>query len=404
MVIWPTSDASALLSELLVQLDEVLPRAAELRRELHRHPDLGGAEEATAERMRRALPRLRATPVAGTGFLVRIGPSKGPAVAVRAELDALPLVEETGVPWRSTNESMHACGHDIHMASVWALLQAARKLPELPVGLVGVFQPREECQPSGAKDVVDAEILRDHDVRAMIGAHVQPRVAPGVVSTGVGGVNAAADEFDIVVHGYPGHGAYPHVTVDPVPVLAAITLGLHELVNRTVDPVRPALITVGRINAGTTHNIIPATGSLHGIIRTMHEDDRQLLHLAIRRMAQYTASARGASAEVSIVIGDPVLSNDRRLVRAVNPLIDAAGLPLAHDVFRSVGADDFSHYSAVAPILMMFVGTGRGPSADGRHEVGLHHPQFLPGDESIHHLAMALAAGFVGGAHVAGAI
>ena len=392
-----------MLRELVVPFDDLLGRASELRRELHRFPDVGGEEGPTAERMRTALSRLRTIPVADTGFLVRVGPAKGPAIAIRAELDALPIAEGTGVPWASTNRHMHACGHDVHLAALWTLLQAARRMPELPTGLVGVFQPREESQPSGARDVVTSELLQEQDVRAVIGAHVQPRVPHGVVSTGSGGVNAAADEFDIVVHGYPGHGAYPHVTVDPIPILANIALGLHELVSRTIDPTRPSLITVGRIRAGTAHNIIPASGTLSGIIRTMHEDDRQQLHSAVRRLAQYTASARGGSAEVSIVTGDPVLWNDRRLVRAVNPLIEDAGLPVAHEPFRSVGADDFSHYGAIAPILMMFVGTGRGPSADGRHEVGLHHPEFLPGDESIRHVALALAAGYVGGTRLAAA-
>ncbi len=404
MVTWPAERAAALLADLVAALADQLPRAQELRRQLHRYPDLGGDEGPTADRMRAALPRMRATTVAETGFLVRVGPARGPAVAIRAELDALPLTEETGVPWAAANRRMHACGHDVHLAALWAVLQAATKVADLPAGLVGLFQPREECQPSGARDVVSSEALHDHEVAAVVGAHVQPRVPLGVVSTGSGGVNAAADEFDIVVHGYPGHGAYPHVTVDPIPILANIALGLHELVGRTIDPTRPALITVGKMRAGSSHNIIPAGGSLHGIIRTMHEDDRQQLHSAIRRLAQYTASARGGSAEVSIVSGDPVLANDRRLVRAVNPLIEATGLPLAHEPFRSLGADDFSHYAAVAPILMMFVGTGRGPSADGRHEVGLHHPSFLPDEESIRHVALSLAAGYVGGAHIAGAL
>jgi len=404
MVIWPTEQATELLADLLGQLDLTLAQAPALRRELHQYPDVCGREGPTAERMRRALGRMRTTKVADTGFLVRVGPEDGPAVAIRAELDALPVAEQTGVPWASTNGAMHACGHDVHLAAAWALLRAARRLPDLPLGLVGLFQPREECQPSGARDVVIAEVLQHQDVRAVIGAHVQPRVPHGVVSTGSGGVNAAADEFDIVVHGFAGHGAYPHVTVDPIPILANIALGLHELVSRLIDPTHPSLITVGRIQAGTSHNIIPATGSLHGIIRTMNEEDRQLLHSAVRRLAQYTASARGGAAEVTIVTGDPVLANDRRLVRAVNPLVEQAGLPLAGEAFRSVGADDFSHYASLAPILMMFVGTGRGPSPDGQHEVGLHHPEFLPGDESIRQVALALAAGYVGGAHVAGTL
>ncbi len=396
---WPSERATGLLGELVTHLDQQLPHARALRRELHRHPDLSGAERPTADRLRHALPNLRATRVADTGFLVRVGPP-GPAVAIRAELDALPLVERTGVEWTSTTDAMHACGHDVHLAALWALLQAARHVEDLPVGLVGLFQPREETQPSGAEDVVGSQLLTEHEVRAVVGGHVQPRVPSGVVSTGAGAVNAAADQFDIVVRGQPGHGAYPHVALDPVPILAAIVTGLQELVSRTIDPVHPAVITVGRIQAGTAHNIIAETGSLHGVIRTMHESDRTHLHAAIRRFAEHTAAARGATADVHIIVGDPVLNNDRRLVQFVDPLLAHLGLPVAHEPFRSCGADDFSHYSRIAPILMMFVGTG-GPSTGARHRVGLHHPTFLPAEESIRHLALALAAGYVGGVQLA---
>lgn len=401
---WPTPTATDLLAELTGHLTEVMPQALLLRRELHRHPNVGGGERPTAERLRKVMPGLRATRVADTGFLVRVGPDTGPSVGIRAEMDALPVVERTKIPWAATNDAMHACGHDVHMAAVWAVLQAARRIPDLPVGMLGVFQPREEVQPSGGEDVARSGLLERNELRAMVGVHVQPRVPSGVVSTGVGAVNAAADEFDIVVHGQPGHGAYPHVTIDPIPILATIVLGLQELIGRTVDPVRPALITVGEIRAGATHNIIPASGSLHGIIRTMHDDDQEHLHAAIQRLAEYTARARGARAEVQIITGDPVLNNDARLVQSVDPLLARTGMLVAHEPFRSLGADDFSHYSRLAPSLMAFVGTGYGPTTDGRHEIGLHHPEYLPDEDSVRRVAAAFAAGYVGGAHLAGAL
>ncbi|MEA5052008.1 MAG: M20/M25/M40 family metallo-hydrolase, partial [Propionicimonas sp.] len=192
---WPSPEAAVLLAKLTAGIDEVLPQALLLRRALHQHPDLGGAEQPTADRLRRAMPELAPTRIAGTGFLVRTGPDGGPSVGLRAELDALPVVEQTGVDWAASNGAMHACGHDVHLAAAWALQRAASRL-DLPAGLVSIFQPREEIQPSGGEDVVASGVLADHDVRAMIGVHVQPRVPAGVVSTGTGGVNAAADEFD----------------------------------------------------------------------------------------------------------------------------------------------------------------------------------------------------------------
>ena len=403
-VTWPTPAAASLLQDLSEQLHAVLPEAVALRQELHRTPDLGGFEGPTAARLRHALPGLPATPVASTGFVTRIGPD-GPSIGIRAELDALPIVEQTQVPWASTtHRAMHACGHDVHMAGAWALLQAALRLPELPAGLLGVFQPREEMQPSGGADIATSGLLEQHGLRAMIGVHVQPRLPLGVVSAGSGGVNAAADEFDIVIHGEPGHGAYPHIAIDPIPILATIVLGLQELIGRTIDPIRPALITVGEIRAGASHNVIPASGSLHGIIRTMHDEDQAHLHTAIRRLAEHTAQARGARAEVRIITGDPVLANDTRLAHLAEPLLAGAGLLPAFEPFRSLGADDFSHYSRLAPSLMIFVGAGQIATHGGRHEVGLHHPEFLPDDDAVAEVATAFAAGYVAGAHLIGAL
>ncbi len=396
---WLNPHLCSLLEQFIAGIDGHLAEAQALRRSIHADPYIGGFEQPTADLLRTAL-ELPTTPVAGTGFWTRLGPD-GPSVALRSELDALPITEDTGVDWASTNGAMHACGHDVHMAAVWAVLKAAEAI-ELPVGLVGIYQPREECQPSGAPDVLGTGLLADQDVRSVIGAHVQPRVPVGLVSSGVGGVNAAADAFDIVIRGHGGHGAYPHVTIDPVPILASIASGLYELVGRLIDPTHAALISIGRIEAGATHNIIPDSAMLQGIIRTMHESDRRLLHAEVRRFAEHTAAARGATAEVTLLRGDPVLANDPDLVKTLDPVLDAAGLRVAAEPFRSLGADDFSHFGQHVPIVMMFVGTGE--EADTRHDTGLHHARYLPGDDVVRTVAIALASGYLAGAHLADAI
>ncbi len=406
MLTWPDGDTSAILAALTQHLDSELPHALALRRELHRHPDLSGAERPTADRLRHALPTFAATRVADTGFMVRLGPP-GPAVMLRAELDALPLVEATGVDWAATGTVMHACGHDVHLAALWALLQAARKVT-LPVGMIGLFQPREEIQPSGAQSVVASGVLNESDIAAVVGSHVQPRVMHGVVSTGEGAVNAAADEFEITIYGQPGHGAYPHIAVDPVPILASIIAGMQELISRTIDPTHPAVITIGRVEAGTASNIIAARAHLSGVIRTMYEQDRTHLHTAIRTLAEYAAAARGTTADVTVTTGHPLLVNDRRLVQFADPLLDRLGIPVARDPFRSCGADDFSHYSEIAPTLMMFAGVGQDPAApvsqaaaNDRVQVGLHHPTFLPSSEAVGLVARSLLAGYLAGAQLA---
>lgn len=398
---WPTPAARRLLADLIAGIDALRPDASELRRELHANPRVSGDEADTAARMRRWLgdEALTAPAVAQHGFLHRVGPA-GPAVGVRAELDALPILEETGVPWASVNGAMHACGHDVHMAATWALLRAASRV-NLPAGLVGVFQPREEAQPCGARDVVRSSVLQDEGVVAMIGAHVQPRLVNGLVSTGVGGVNASADEFEVTIHGSGGHGAYPHVTVDPIAILGSVLSGLNQLTSRVIDPTHATVVTVGHVWAGSAANVIPTTAHLRGIVRATTQDDRERLHADIRRLVQHTASARGGDADVHITIGDPVLDNDRDLVRATDPMVDVSGMRLALEPFRSCGADDFSHYGDILPILMMFVGTGN-PTSDDRVDIGLHHSRFLPDEQTIRDVAVALAAAYVGSLRASG--
>ncbi|WP_051208262.1 M20 metallopeptidase family protein [Propionicicella superfundia] len=381
--------AAHLLAALSSAIDVHLPAAIALRRELHRIPELGGAEDETPLRLQAELSGLATETIAGTGFAARLGDG-GPAIALRTELDGLPITEETGVAWASHNGAMHACGHDIHMSAMVAVLRAAQTLP-LPAAVLGVFQPREEVNPPGAPDVVAEGVLTRHDVRAIVAAHVQPQVAKGVVSAEFGVVNAAADEFEVVVHGRGGHGAYPQATIDPIPTLASIVLGLQELVSRKIDPMHPTVVTVGAIRAGSAANVIPSRASLRGTVRTTDEADRATLHAEIRNVATHAAQSRGATAEVRIVEGEPVLRNDPALVRATRTALSEL-VPLATTPFRSCGSDDFAHFCDRVPSLMMFVGTGREP--DGPV---LHHARFLPPDETIAVTARALAAGFVGG-------
>lgn len=383
-----------LLRRLVSGIDEVIPDAVRLRRQLHMMPQVGGYEHETRGHLLDAMPWAEPRLETETGATVRVGPD-GPAVGLRAELDALPIVEETGVDWASTNGAMHACGHDVHMAATWALLAAGRGL-DLPCGMVGLLQPREECQPSGAREFVELGVVERNEITALVGAHVQPRVRLGVVSTGAGAVNAAYDEFTITVQGHSGHGAYPHVALDPVPVLSSIVLGLHELVSRTIDPMHPTVITVGTLAAGHSPNVIAPHATCSGTIRATSEADRLRIHEDIRRLAEYMALSRGAQADVAIVTGGPVLFNDPGLVRDTDALLGQLGTKVAAEPFRSCGSDDFSYYARRVPILMMFVGMGRDTS--DRFQVGLHHELFLPHDDAVRATAHALAAGWVAAA------
>ncbi|MBB1483799.1 amidohydrolase [Tessaracoccus sp. MC1865] len=381
----------SLLEELTAAVDGILPDAAALRRAIHAEPYVSGEEGPTRDRLVRAMGWLDWTPVAGTGAWARLGPA-GPAVGLRAELDALPVMEATGVEWESRRPGVaHACGHDVHMAALWAVTTAARSL-DLPVGLVPVLQPREEVTPPGAGDVVRSGLLDEQEIEAMIGVHLQPQVDRGVVSTGAGAVNAAYDSFEIVVRGRPGHGAYPHVAVDPISALATIIGELQSLPGRIINPTHPTVISVGQIAGGTAHNVIADQASCQGSIRTYSEADRALLHEAVARLASAIAESRGGQATTRFVRGGPALLNDPGLVKRIDPLLRGLGLTVAETPFRSCGSDDFAEYGREAASVMCFIGTGH---VDG---VGLHHGAFLPGREALQLAAHAFAAGYVAAA------
>ncbi|GAA3803743.1 amidohydrolase [Sphaerisporangium flaviroseum] len=339
--------------------------------------------------MVRALGTPPSEPIAGTGRLIRIGPADGPCVAVRAELDALPLVETTGVSWAAPAGKMHACGHDVHMAALTALCRAAATVP-LPVGLLAVLQPREESLPSGAYDIVRDPAFVGHDVRAVIGAHVQPALAEGTVAAAPGPVNAAVDDFLIRVTGHPGHAAYPHLVRDPILTLAQIIVSMQQIVSRRTDPTHAAVVSVGVLQSGTAPGVVPAEALARGTLRTLSESDRSALRVALTEVVVSTGTAYGCQAEIVFTSGEPALVNDDRLARVAGAHLENAGFSVDTHL-RSCGSDDFAFYSEVAPSLMMFVGV------DGQPGTGLHHPGFLPGDQAVGDTAKALLAGYLAG-------
>ena len=367
-----------------------LPDAERLRRELHARPSLSGHEAPTLDQLLDALPggagAERVT--AGTGAVLRIG-GPGPAVGVRAELDALPITETTGVPWAAGPGVMHACGHDVHMAALAALARALHEVGP-PVPMLAVLQPREEGNPSGALDVISSGLLQAHQVAAMAAAHVQPLLQAGEVACAPGVVNASADEFFVTMTGSPGHAAYPHVTRDPVLALAQFVVAVQQLVSRNTDPMQPAVVTVGMLAAGEASNAIPGTASARGTIRSVTAVHRDRLHERLREVATGIALAHGCAADVTIVRGEPVLDNDPGLAASAAALLTRLGATVTEPL-RTCGADDFSFYGGVAPSLMLFAGTGGQPGS------GLHTATFLPGNRAVADVADALLAGYLAG-------
>jgi amidohydrolase len=382
-----------LLRKLLDTLEEELPQAIELRERLHAIPEPSHGEHATARLVAEALGAGGVEHVAGTGLVARVGPP-GEAVVVRAELDALPIEEETGASFAATNGLMHACGHDVHMAALAALFRAAGRIEgSLPKPLVALFQPSEEAYPSGA-DLVVREGTLAKRTGAIVATHVHPEVPWGSVSVEAGPVNASSDNLRITVEGSGGHGAYPHRAHDPILALSHTVVALQSLVSRRLDPTHAAVFSVGWVRAGSAENVIPNAAEAGGTLRALYPGDREPLREMAREIVENTARAYGCSARVEVIEGEPATVNDPALAETARSLLSEAGFEPA-PAMRSCGSDDFGFYASVSPTLMLFVGLEGGPNTP---DVPLHHPRFLPPDEAVRTVASTQAVAFVAAA------
>jgi amidohydrolase len=367
-----------LLALLLRGIERELPRAVELRHRLHAQPELAHAEERTAAAVAAELPVASAT-VAATGRIATVGPAERPLVAVRAELDGLPLRERTGAPFSAAGGAMHACGHDVHMAALVALTRAAHALDEeLPARLLAVFQPSEEAYPSGAERLARAELAALAPA-AVLAAHVHPELPWGAVALDPGVVNASCDAVEITVAGAPSHGAYPHHGRDPILAIAQIVVALHAQVARRIDPHAPAVLTVGVLEGGSAENVIPASARARAHLRAHRPVDRRALAQLVEEVVAGIAAAHGCRGSIELVPGEPALENDAGIVMRARGLLPVAGFAAAPE-WRSCGSDDFAFFGALAPIAMAFVGL---EGAAGFAVRPLHHPELLPPDSAV---------------------
>jgi amidohydrolase len=382
-----------LLGRLLEGVERELPSAVALRHRLHAHPELAHAEKQTAAAVAQELP-VAAVPAAGTGLIARVGPAGLPAVAVRAELDGLPVHERTGAEFSAGGDAMHACGHDVHMAALVALTRAAQELGDaLPATLIAVFQPSEEDYPSGAEQLAGAE-LAELRPAGVVAAHVHPELPWGSAAIDPGTVNASCDYAEITVVGEPSHGAYPHRGRDPILAISQIVVALHALVARRIDPLHPAVLTVGVLEGGGAGNVIPESARALAALRAHRAEDRLTLRTLVAEVAAGVAAAHGCRATVELVPGEPALENDPAIASRARELLPIAGLAAAGE-WRSCGSDDFAFYGAVAPVAMAFVGLD---GAEGFAPRPLHHPELLPPDSAVGAVARAQAVLFLAAA------
>jgi len=357
-------------NELLKAAREIQPEIVELRRLIHSEPELGLSLPATREKVLAGLKGLPLDIVLHektSGIVATLqGGRPGRKVLLRGDMDALPMPEDTDLPFRSSNEgAMHACGHDAHTAM---LVGAARVLAERRESLEGevvfMFQPGEEGF-HGARYMIEEGAIEGCD--AAFALHITPLLPPGIIATRAGAAMASADFFAVTVRGQGGHASMPHDCVDPIPVACEIVQALQTFVTRRVSAVDPVVLTVTQIHAGTTINVIPEEVKIAGTLRALSENSRQIAQEGIRRVVEHVANAHETTAEVDVIQGYPVTINDSRAARM---MLDVAGeltgggaIEMAQPI---MGAEDFSYVLNQIPGAMGFLGVrpeGQGPHA-----------------------------------------
>lgn len=389
-----SQESNTVLPDGVSRLFDAATRAAlvALRRELHAHPELSGVERRTADRLERALrelARVEGRRVAATGVVARIPGREpnAPVVAIRGDIDALPIGEETGLDFASTVPGvMHACGHDIHAS--WAI-GAAALLGARPArgDVLVVLQPAEETG-SGARAMLEGGGL--DGVAAIFGGHVDMRYTVGEVVAQAGAVGASTDAFTIEIIGAGAHGARPQEAADPIVAAAALVGALQTIVSRRLDPARAGVVTVGTIHAGTASNIIPERATLSGTLRATDPDSRRLLVEEVRHLASAVAAAHRVRALVGIEEGTPPVVNDPAAAAwaregALSVLGERGVVPMTS---ANMGGEDFAFY--LERMRGCFLRIGARPP--GAAPSSAHSSRFAPDEASLFVGAAVLAA------------
>lgn len=385
--------------------EQIEPEVIKWRHHLHQYPELSNREFKTAEYIEKYLRSLGGlqitTGVAKTGVVAVLDSGKpGPVVALRADMDGLPVEERNNLPWRSKQTGelegnqvpvMHACGHDTHMAM---LMGAAKILTGMKDQLRGkvkfIFQPAEEGAPAGeaggAEVMVKEGVLKNPDVDVIFGLHISSATDVGVVNYKTGGVMAAVDPFKIVIKGRQAHGAYPWLSVDPITTAAQMILALQTIVSREIKLVDDAaVVTVGSIHGGNRSNIIPEQVELVGTIRTLNPKAREHIYQAMERKVKHIAASMRAEAELTLPLdyNYPITYNDPELSAQMLPTLErTAGKANVHHSKAVTGAEDFSFFQEKVPGVYLWIG-GKPLNVPTKQAPPHHTPDFYVDDAGM---------------------
>ncbi|MGB9004164.1 MAG: amidohydrolase [Candidatus Aminicenantales bacterium] len=386
------AESQAKKIDLIVK--ELTPSLISIRRDLHAHPELSGQEHRTSALVAEYFKSLGLevrTGIGGTGVLAVLrGGKPGPVVGFRGDMDALPITEETGLPFASKEKAildgrevgvMHACGHDIHTTMLLGLATVLSRLrDDLPGTVLFIAQPAEEAG-DGAQEMLKAGMFRDIKPQAMFAFHVDDTIPAGVISYTPGFAGANCDGFELVIHSQGCHGANPHLCVDPIVVGAQVVVALQVMVGREIDVHRDTVITVESFHAGSASNIIPQEAVLRATVRNYGEDQRQLLKQKVERLVGNLCEAAGARYYLNYYFRTLSLYNNpshlQEILPAVEKTLGGKKFLVQHPL--DMGGEDFSYFAREVPSVMIYLGVV--PKDSGG--TALHSPTFVADEESI---------------------
>ena len=390
--------ATAGAADTDASLEQALPHLIELRHDIHQHPELSNRETRTAALVAKEMKALGLevrTGIAHHGVIALLrGGKPGPVVAVRADMDALPVTEDTDLPFRSTVRTQyngeevgvaHACGHDVHTTvgiGVATVLAGMRK--ELPGTVMMIFQPAEEGVPQGeeggAKMMLAQGLFAETRPDAIFALHTGPELSIGQIGVGSGSVYASSDRFRVTLHGKQSHGAHPHQGVDPIVLASQVVLDFQTIVSRTLNPIEPAVLSVGIVRGGERFNIIPSDVYLEGTVRAFNAAVQDTVEARMRAILDGLTAAAGARYDFEYERMNPPVYNDPPLSAwARESLVRTLGAEAVVDIPPTMGAEDFAWFAKEVPGFYYRLGTVEPGTTSG----GWHTPTFRAGDGAI---------------------